>query len=520
MNIPLLIATLRHLRVTQVKHQLKYQFFRPKIGTELSPAMTHTPIMQTEPIFKPLCYHGEGRFTFLNITDTFHGWNMGDHGALWTYNLNYMDWLEQEDITIEECEKWIDRFIDDLTDNHIGQDPYPIALRIINWIKFFCKHPECQSKRRNDSMYAQTLLLERKLEYHLLGNHLLEDSYALTIAAIYFHDFRLFRKASGLLRKQLNEQILPDGAHYEQSPMYHCILLDRLLDCINFSLNNYLFDGQTVFTDFLCQQAARMLGHLQSIIYADGSIPLLNDAANGIAPTATQLFRYAERLGIRWQPLNLGACGYRKLSTSSMELIADIGNISATYQPGHSHADTFSYELRIGGQQVIVDTGISTYNKNQRRQYERSTAAHNTVSVDGLDSSQVWGGFRVGKRATVTVLQDTFSELIARHDGFGRNVIHQRRFLLTANELCIEDHIIGQPTHAVSYLHFSPQLHATIVSREEGIIKVGPATIKIEGFSDLKLTKNSVSTEYNHLQVCDMLIAYFSQQLKYTISQI
>ena len=47
----------------------------------------------------------------------------------------------------------------------------------------------------------------------------------------------MYDKASCLLYKELDEQILPDGSHYEQSPMYHCILLDRLLDCYNASIN-------------------------------------------------------------------------------------------------------------------------------------------------------------------------------------------------------------------------------------------------------------------------------------------
>ncbi len=67
-----------------------------------------------------------------------------------------------------------------------------------------------------------------------MGNHLLEDAYSLFIAALYFKDDKFYRKSKKMLWQELKEQILPDGAHYEQSPMYHCILLDRLLDCYNF----------------------------------------------------------------------------------------------------------------------------------------------------------------------------------------------------------------------------------------------------------------------------------------------
>ena len=517
MNIILLIETVRYLRLTQVLHQLKYRLFRPKLCAVNMAMATQAVKMLSEPIAKPRCHDGS-QFTFLNISDCFQDWNVKEHGPLWAYNLNYMDWLEQEGIIAEECLKWIDKFIDDLPSNRVGQDPYPIALRIINWAKFFCKHPECQSKRRHDCMYAQTLLLERKLEYHLLGNHLLEDSYALTVAAIFFNDERLFRKASRLLRQQLDEQVLPDGAHYEQSPMYHCIMLDRLLDCINFSASNPLqFKGQEAFTTMLGQTASMMLGHLQSIIYNDGTIPLLNDSAYGIAPSADQLFEYARRLNISWTPIPLKECGYRKMGDSHIEVMADIGNIAASYQPGHSHADTFNYELRIDGRPVIVDTGISTYNKNERRQYERSTASHNTVTVGGKDSSQVWGGFRVGRRARVTVVKDDANDIVARHDGFGRQDIHERHFVFTDGAFLVEDSVLGKEVEAISYLHLAPGLHAEIVSETDGLIKVGKITIKVEHCHHIKLKKDFVSFEYNRLQPCYVLALSFTKNLNYSI---
>ncbi len=516
MNLPLLFDTISHLRTTQIFHQLKYRLIKPKLGNETATIESYN-MKLTAPIVKPKCYNGGNTFTFLNISSSFQGWDMRDYGPLWTYNLNYMDWIEQEDITINECLKWIDLFIDELPNNHIGQDPYPIALRIINWSKFFSKHPECRNKRRNDSMYAQTLLLERKLEYHLLGNHLLEDGYALTITAIYFHDKRLFQKASMLLCEQLNEQILPDGAHYEQSPMYHCIMLDRLLDCINFTKNNILFDSQSAFTDFLCEKARAMLGHLQSIIYADSSIPLLNDSAYGIAPTPTQLFQYAKMLGLSWDTIPLNECGYRKLVHGNVEALTDIGNITANYQPGHSHADTFNYELRIDGNPIIVDTGISTYNKDDRRQYERSTSAHNTVTINKKNSSQVWGGFRLGKRARVSVSEDTPQNIIANHNGFGNNAIHQRKFSLNGNTFTIEDEIIGGATNAISYIHFAPNLQIQIISTEDGIIKIGNTIMKIDHFRDITLSNNYVSTEYNRLLSTNVLEITFTKHLKYTI---
>lgn len=77
--------------------------------------------------------------------------------------------------------------------------------------------------------------------------------------------------------------------------------------------------------------------------------------------------------------------------TEKMELLADVGSIGPDYQPGHAHADTFNFVLYLNERPIIVDTGTSTYEVNEIRFYERSTAAHNTVVVAGKNSSESMG---------------------------------------------------------------------------------------------------------------------------------
>ena len=496
MKLRLLVETLVYLKPIQMIYQVLNKVSRPKLKDAVAPRNSNN-LGIAAPITKYSCYDGE-LFCFLNISDKFHSWNQSDHGMLWAYNLNYMDWLGQKGTRIEVINYWIDRFIDDLSDNKVGLDPYPIALRAINWIKVFIQYPECRNDKRNNSLYSQVLLLEKLLEYRLLGNHLLEDAYALFIASIYFGDYRLYKKASRLLMEQLDEQVLPDGAHFEQSPMYHCILLDRLLDCYNFSVNNDIFDGQGFVTDFLMKKAENMLGHLQMVMWQDGSIPLMNDAAYGIAPTSEMLFDYAKRLKLNWEAIPMNESGYRKMTNHSMEAIVDVGDVMAAYQPGHSHADTFNFELRIDGKPFVVDTGISTYNKTSRRQYERSTAAHNCVVVNGIDSSHVWGGFRVGRRAKVHIEEDAASEITASHDGYKKKYL--RMFMMTDDSFIVEDQYDG---NAVSFIHLAKDAD---LSR-----------IKVEGANKIEIEDNQYSTEYNCFISSKVMKLYFKGIIKYTI---
>lgn len=488
MNFGLLFRTIKHLKPTQVFYQVKYRLRKPAYVAYDSPRF-QVSSFKTNPIPKYPCVKGDV-FTFLNLEHEFAGWNFTENGMLWAYNQNYFDWINQEDFSEEEGCKWIDKFIKELPENKVGLDPYPIALRTINWVKFFWKFPMCATKERLDSLYSQIKLLEKKLEYHLLGNHLLEDAYALYIGGSFFNDKHLLKKAKKILLSQLEEQILPDGAQYEQSPMYHCILLDRLLDCINIERE----DGRKLKAKY----AVRMLGHLESVKWGIGDLPLLNDSANGIAPTTSQIFAYAKRLGLKWNKIPMKESGYRKMMAGRMEAIVDVGNITATYQPGHTHADTLNYELRIDGKTFVVDCGISTYNKTERRQYERGTAAHNCVVAEDRNSSEVWGGFRVGKRCHTEITEDTDKTIEAIHNGFAKPC--KRRFVMNSDGFTVEDWYDGE---AVSYIHLA-----------EG---VDEKRVKVEGDATVEVKLWQYSTEYNRFKEGKEIKITFSDHLKYSI---
>lgn len=479
------------MKLTQMFYQVKNRLVKPAYVALESPNIEVPSGLKAEPISRYTSWDGN-QFSFLNLEHEFADWNFTEYGMLWAYNQNYFDWINQDGITKEECCHWIDKFVEELPSNKIGLDPYPIALRSINWIKFFCRYPGCATKSRLDSLYSQLRLLEKKLEYHLLGNHLLEDAYALFIGGAFFHDERVLKKSTKLLLSQLKEQVLPDGAHYEQSVMYHCILLDRLLDAINVSEN--CAENETELEHY----AERMLGHLESIVWADGTIPMFNDAAHGIAPKPTEIFSYAKRLGIKWNAIPLKECGYRKLQNEHLEAVVDVGNITASYQPGHTHADTFNYELRIGEKPLVVDTGISTYNKTERRQLERSTVAHNTVSVNGMNSSEVWGGFRVGKRCHADIIECPDNHVEACHNGFEKKC--WRKYSMNDRAFVVEDRYDGE---AISYIHLA-----------EG---ANEKRVTIEGANKVDVKPWKYSTTYNQFLDGKVMEIHFKGQLRYTI---
>lgn len=499
MNPLLIFNTIKYLKPIQIIGQIYNRFNHP--GLKLIVNTSSQLSLKATPILKPNCLINN-RFCFLNITSGFTSWNEKQYGMLWAYNQNYMDWLLQKDIDENCCIKWIDKFIHDSQENKIGFDPYPIALRCMNWIKFFSLHSESKSNERDTFLYSQLILLSKKTEYHLLGNHLLEDAFALYMGSIYFQDDHIHKISKQILSKELNKQILEDGSHFEQSPMYHCIMLDRILDCINVTISASKEQQSDSFLERLKTKAIKMLGHLESMTWEDRTIPLFNDASYNIAPSANELFEYADRLNLTWSPITLKDCGYRHFISEQKELFIDIGNVCASYQPGHSHADTFTYEMRINGKPFIIDTGISTYDKNARRDYERSTPAHNTVSINNMNSSQTWDGFRVGNRAKVSVLSGGNTFINAVHNGFGRGLKHNRKFNITDNQFIIED-IISDRQQGVSYIHLAPTV--VVNSFSNSFIDTNMARISLLGASSVTISKGKAATEFN--KTADICIA-------------
>jgi hypothetical protein len=100
----------------------------------------------------------------------------------------------------------------------------------------------------------------------------------------------------------------------------------------------------------------------------------------------------------------------------------------------HAHADALAIELRVDGVEVVADPGTYCYHGERVwRDYFRSTAAHATLQVDGVDQSEIGGPFLWTRKAVTTLeahagLDGGAVALVkASHDGYAsRGVRHQR----------------------------------------------------------------------------------------------
>ncbi|NOG82961.1 MAG: alginate lyase family protein [Candidatus Scalindua sp. SCAELEC01] len=517
----LLFNTLKYLKSKQIYYRL-YYLLRKKIrratGFEYSYVYNYTrttSLTFQDFIVSPNSFES-GAFTFLNLTHTFNDsidWNYSKYGKLWAYNLNYFDYLSQKDFCVDDGLSLINSFINDINGNREGLEPFPISLRVINWIKFINKH-DIRKQNIDASLHAQFKVLMDNLEYQHMGNHLLENSFSLLFGAYYFHDVVLYQKAKQILLCELNEQILPDGGHFELSPMYHQLILNRLLDCINLMMNNDLFNKDLL--DIFIKNAERMLGWIRKITFRNGDIPLFNDSANNIASTTQVLDTYAEMLGVRGKEINLRESGYQKINRSNYEMVVDVGRVGPDYTPAHAHSDTFNFELHMDNIPFIVDTGISTYEKNQIRQNQRSTLSHNTVQIEDYEQTEVWGGFRVARRAYVEGLKYDQNGMSASHTGYKRfGAIHKRGFAFNEKGIEIKDEVVSRRRfNCYSYLHFHPDVQIDLKGK---CLFANSKKIVFKHAESVVIKDYEYAPEFNKTVSAKMVVSSFQDRLTTTI---
>ena len=410
----------------------------------------------------------EGRFCFLHCQERLGrpvAWEAAGLPILWRYNLHYFHYLHL--LRPEEqralCLDWVRHHP---PGTGAAWHPFPTSLRIANW----CKQ-DVQDQALLRSLYRQAAYLHRNTEFYLLGNHYLENARALVLAGWYFngqgeasqwlaHGLRIYRE-------QTPEQILRDGGHFERSPMYHALMLEGYLDVLNVLPTAHA--DRPWFEDV----AQRMADFLYSVTHPDGRISLFNDASHEVAPGTAQLLGYAKTL-MDYQAVRRPAfpeTGYyiHADADADVYLIIDGGPIGPDYLPAHAHADVFSYELSLKEQRFVVDSGVYEYVAGPMRAYARSTRAHNTVCIDGMDQVECWGSFRVARRSSPRDVrykqQDGVSTFSGRFGGYGKiigdGIVHRRemRYEQESKRLTVTDVVEGGGAHRVaSRIHLHPDV--------------------------------------------------------------
>ncbi len=296
------------------------------------------------------------------------------------------------------------------------------------------------------SLWRQLLHLEVNVEEDLLGNHVVRNARAFAIGGASFGSPRFTERALALLRREVDVQVLPDGGHYERSPVYHLLVLRDLIET-----------RAVTGADWLSGPIERMRRFAAAISRPDGRPALFNDGGLDLAP----------RLELPDPPSGLAVfpdTGYAVVRSGRFWLAFDCGPPGPSFLPAHAHADALSFQLWCDGAPVVVDSGTSTYEPGAERDRLRSTAAHSTVAIDGRSQFVPWAAFRAGSFPEVD-LDEAGEGVLAARVVWRNGVTHIRRLTWEDAAVVVRDRIEGAGRHRMtSRLVLAPGPGATSVA--------------------------------------------------------
>lgn len=390
------------------------------------------------------------------------GWASTDRSQLWRYHLHYLEWAwplvqlpTDEGRGIFE-QLWKDWHRSTRVGHWDAWSPYAVAVRA--WTLCGLYEPLVEGTPYEDG-YVESLqvhagYVRANLELDVGGNHLMKNIKALVGLGVFFGDHALLDKGRQFLERELPVQVLPDGGHFERSPSYHAQVLGDLTD-----IAGLLDSAEATKPPGLPHAIDRMRHWLSHMLLPDGTVPLLKDCLPVSSGRLDALD--IERLEHRDRCVDLADSGYVVVSTGRLHAVLDVGQPCPERLPAHAHADSLNWVLSIDGAPAIVDTGTSSYQNVDVRRHERSTAAHNTVEIDGENSTEVYGSFRAGRRANVSLqsVDDRAGgiHITAEHDGYRHleaSPRHRRTWTFTDDHVEIRDVVTGSGEHDLaSHVH-------------------------------------------------------------------
>lgn len=480
---------------------------------------------------------------------------------LWNFNLNYFDYLEElikayilldDYMYIQKGYEFIDSWIEQNLENYEANiwDSYVVAKRIINWIKYFSFISDTFSEKIKpkyiSALETQLQYLSRNIEYYLQANHVIMDAKGLIFGGVYLNNAQCLNKGINILKKEYEKQVMHDGGHYERSTSYHIEVLKHYFECsVLFYRNGYIDESK----DFI-KLIEPMFVYLYNITMPNKEISLLNDSSLEYPLSSSDLLQcgaillgkgeFKNKCKERFSEYSFKIFGlkgvekfnslpYEKQSIKNIDnkhtgyyiikdlivdkelyLLYDCGNNGPDYNLGHTHADNLNIVFTIGNNKIFVDSGTYTYKKGEQRNYFRSTNAHNTIAIDGISSSEVWGAFRVGKRAKTRLLNyeetKVYTYISSEQDGYTKvlnkdKIFHRRDIVYVKQKtIIIVDFLYGniKNKHLGEINYFLGNVG--IKKKNDTLIEIildNNKTLKVKANYKMKIIDSEISEYFN-----------------------
>ncbi len=448
------------------------------------------------------------------------------------------------DAALRQIGSWID-------DNPFGygmnwRSPLELAIRVINWVWALDLvrdregRPQGFDDRVRETVWCHLREISGKYSRgSSANNHLIGEAAGVFVGSAYFPELPGARGwlegSREILSREILLQTYPDGCTREQAFGYHLFVLQFFLVAG--------IVGKKIGMDFppaYWERIGKML-EFAGALAEGGAPPMFGDCDDGcvldlagggndiheLLVVGAQLFGRpifppgtAGTGEAAWWLLGPGTperpdaassprgearilskafpeSGFYLLQSGSsggedrISLLFDCAELGYGPIAAHGHADALSFTLRVGGRDVLVDPGTFDYFAHPEwRTYFRTTAAHNTLEVDGLDQSEMLGPFLWGRRAhskcTRFAAEGEGGTVAGGHDGYARlaaPVRHSRTIDLRAESGVIDvtDEIESGGAHDVRiFFHAAEDCTVRIDGVSKVRIDAGPSVVHLE----------------------------------------
>ncbi len=510
--------TIKYLKLRQIFYQLLFPL--RKIYNSVS---TFNKYKDYVIRFIPINYlpnvdstKGSGNliFNYLNISHDFGNsidWNINKFGKLWNFNLQYLEFLLEDHLELDERIVALRNISEKILDRTLKLEAYPVSLRLINELLFINKY-QIHDSVIDLAIKKQIHFLTKNLEYHIDANHLLENAIALRFSTLFLNNEQLVKKSRKLLIKILREQIFIDGGHYERSPMYHLQLLNHLCILI----------GAMPIKDsdykFLESVTVKMWSWINQITNNGKIMPYLQDSTGNYLHQYHSIKPFLESISTSSELIKLTDSKYRIIQNDNFRLIFNCGNANPSFQPGHAHSDELGIVLYRNSEPILVDPGISTYEIGNRRSNEKGSTYHNTIVINELNHSELWSSFRMARRSKVLISKDSNhlveAELSPYHS---LNSIIQRQISVASNGITIIDRVKGSNIGtSIAYFHCN---YLSIPQQlDKGSFLVNDCRIQFDNYSKIHIFSYQQSLDFNVTKEAKCIAVEFETQLITTIN--
>jgi hypothetical protein len=448
---------------------------------------------------------------------------------------------------VEQLESWLEQC--PFGQGMNWRSPLELAIRLINWVWAVDLIREAGlvkgmlQARLRQAAYLHLWEITRKYSRgSSANNHRIGEAAGVFIASSYFPDLdhggRWQRESRQILDEEIIAQTYLDGGSREQAVGYHVFVLQFLLVAASVARKTGADFSQAYWL-----RLEHMVEFLGVLGEGGNALPMIGDSDDGqvldlgdsrqvraLCCIGAGLFQradfkawagsYAE--AARWllgradraqfeaaasAPANellvsgafpesgyyLLQCGHKERS-DRVSVVFDCGELGFKSIAAHGHADALSFTVRAFGVDVLVDPGTYDYFSFPAwRAYFRSTRAHNTLVVDGLDQSMMLGPFLWGPRARAQCVawerRGQGGKVIGEHDGYTRladPVMHRRTLELDgcSRVLTIQDDIAaGGPHEIAAYLHLAEDAVLSLErpNRYKIAVPGGTVTLEVDG---------------------------------------